>query len=78
MGEQEVLVGGLGGTLANVWVRVDGGWECGMGLVWGVFGVFGLVGVLVCVCGGVVVLRCALYPLCDSVSEFVQGVCFGC
>ena len=53
---QGVLVGRPGRTLANVWVRVDDGWEGGMGLVWCVFGVFCLVWVFVCVSGGVVVL----------------------
>ena len=59
VGNRYGRAGGGGGrpgrTLADVRVRVDGGRECGVDLVRGVDGVFGLSGVIVCVCRGVVV-----------------------
>ena len=61
-----------------VWVGVRVGWDCGVVCVGGVGLVIvpfrGCVGVSY----GVVVFRGAMHPLGDSVSEFVEGVRFGC
>ena len=61
-----------------VWVGVRVGWDGGVVCVGGV----GLVIVLLRECVGVslraVVFRGAMHPLGDSVSEFVEGVRFGC